>query len=43
MLLAVALGVLFLIILGLALAAVSAARVGQITGDRFDPAGTYGA
>ena len=28
---------------GLALAAVSAARLGQITGDRFDPAGTYGA
>ena len=43
MLLAVALGVLFLIVFGLALAAVSAARVGQITGDRFDPSGTYGA
>jgi hypothetical protein len=37
MLLVVALGVLFLILFGLALAAVSAARVGQVTGDSFGP------
>ena len=36
MLLVVTLGVLFVILFGLALAAVSAARVGQITGDQFD-------
>jgi hypothetical protein len=43
MLLAVALGVLFLIVFGLALAAASAARLGQVTGDHFGPSRTYGA
>jgi hypothetical protein len=37
MLLAVALGAMFLVLFGLILAAVSGAQVGRITGDRFEP------